>query len=254
MRYGGHIENEAAYGDAIKRRMIRNSVVGKLQRLAEEQPMMLRLIEEVIEPARVRMNERHNLERQRQAEKGGWDFEPYLYRPLFELDNVQATASWVVSLAWDSVDSFSFPEQLVLRHLKTKKGLSEKQAAWVTKMVEEEPVREAKLQERKAARAAADAASNHIGAIKDRLKDMELTVEFSKRLEGGDYGPKMIVKLRDANSNLFVTFGTSEWLWGTEKGQQYLVTGTVKAHDRYEGAAQTILTRTKGIPYQELSA
>ena len=247
-----HIENPTAYSNAIKQRMIRNSVVGKLQRLATEHPMLLRLITEVIEPARERQNVKYNAQRERECVREGWDFTYYDFHPLFDLSNIDMTAGFIVSLKWSEVDSYSFPEQLVIRYLKTKKGLSPKQDAWVTKIVEEEPVRAAKVAERRQARQELDAASTHVGEVKDRLKDMEVTIDFAKTLDGGDYGPKRIVKMRDTNGNLFVTFATSEWVWGAEKGARYLLTGTVKEHSEYEGTKQTVLTRTKGVPYDEV--
>ena len=242
-----HIENPTAYHNAIKSRMILNGVKGRLTRMADDHPMLLRLILEVIEPAQQRQHAKWEAEREREAEREGWTFNSYDYSPWIDFAKVDLQASWIANLEWSEMDAFTFPQQLVLRYLKTKKGLSEKQEAWVTKMVEEEPQREAKIAARKAEYAAADAASGYVGEIKERLKDMTLTVEFAKRLDGGHYGPKMMLKLRDADSNLFVTFGTSEWLWGAEKGQQFQVTGTVKAHEDYQGAKQTILTRTKGV-------
>jgi hypothetical protein len=247
--YSNPIENPAAYSDAIKRRMIRNGIKGRLQRIHTEAPNLVALVETVIEPRRVERHAKHEASRQRDCLKQGYDFHPHEYSPLFDLrpDHLDSTASFADSVEWSEMDWYSFPEQLVLRYLKTKKGLSDKQWAWVDKMVAEEPQRAEKAEERKAARQAADAASEHVGTIGERLRDVPVTVEFSKTLDGGAYGPKRIVKMRDNAGNLLVTFGTSEWLWSAEKGERYMIAFTPKEHSEYEGAKQTIVTRTKAL-------
>ena len=61
------------------------------------------------------------------------------------------------------------------------------------------------------------------------------------------YGPKRLVKLRTVGGDVLVTFSTSEWVWGAKRGQQVVLDFTVKAHDRYEGTAQTTITRAKVV-------
>jgi len=262
-----HIENEAAYNAAIRRRMIRNGVKGRLDRLDAEAPMIRRLIDEVINPAHRRRHERHEAKRQADTERLGFTWHPagtdpedvdwqdaiaHEWTPLFELgDRTDATAAWVASVDWSEVEHYSFPEQLALQYLKRSKGLSAKQMAWVEKLVAEEPRKEAAAAERQAEREAANAASQHVGNVGNRVRDMEVTVDFVKTIDG-TYGQKRIVKMRDPNGNLFVTFATSDWVWDAVKGARYLLTGTIKAHDDYQGAKQTVLTRTKGIPYEDM--
>ena len=257
-----HIENEAAYESAIRRRMIRNGVKGRLQRLRDEAPMILRLIEEVLTPRQRREHEADQARRRRNVERAGgvwhehgtdaslmeWEDEaaaPFI--PMFDLDpeRMDLIVDWIVNLDWEYVGEYIFPEQLVIRHLKTSKGLSPKQADWVAKMVEEEPRREQAAQERREARQRADAASTHVGTVGERLRGVEAVVDFVRDLDGGMYGPKRLVKLRTAGGDVLVTFSTSEWVWSAERGQQLILDFTVKAHDEYEGTAQTTITRAK---------
>ena len=88
------------------------------------------------------------------------------------------------------------------------------------------------------------AASAHVGTVGERLRGVEAVVEFVRDLDGGMYGPKRLVKLR-AGDDVLVTFSTSEWVWSAKRGQQVVLDFTVKAHDRYEGTAQTTITRAK---------
>jgi hypothetical protein len=257
-----HIENEAAYESAIRRRMILNGIKGRLQRLQDEAPMIVRLIEEVITPRRRREHEAEQARQRRNTERAGgvWheagtaaellDWEDSVaadFAPLFDLrpDRLDSTARWIFNLDWEYVELYTFPEQLVIRHLKTSKGLSPKQAEWVVKMVEEEPRREQAAQERREARQRADAASTHVGTVGERLRGVEAVVDFVRDLDGGMYGPKRLVKLRTAGGDVLVTFSTSEWVWSAERGQQVVLDFTVKAHDEYEGTAQTTITRAK---------
>lgn len=239
-----NIENEAAYQNAIRRRMILNGIKGRLQRLRDEAPMVVRLIEEVVTPRRRREHEAEQARRRRNEDDVAADF-----APLFDLrpDHLDRTARWIDGLDWEYVEHYTFPEQLVIRHLKTSRGLSPKQAAWVTKLVEEEPRREQAAQERREARQKADAASTHVGTVGERLRGVEAVVEFVKELDGY-YGPQRLVKLRTtAGGDILVTFSTSEWVWGAKRGQQIVLDFTVKAHEEYEGAAQTAITRAKAV-------
>lgn len=259
-----HIANEAAYQNAIRRRMIRNGVKGRLQRLRDEAPMILRLIEEVLTPRRRRKHEADQARRRRDVEHAGgvwhpagtdaslmeWEDEAAMpFYPMFDLDpeRMDLTVDWIVNLDWKYVEEYSFPEQLVIRHLKSSKGLSPRQAEWVTKLVEEEPRREQAAQERREARQKADAASTHVGTVGERLRGVEAVVDFVRDLDGGMYGPKRLVKLRTVGGDVLVTFSTSEWVWGAERGQQVVIDFTVKAHDEYEGTAQTTITRAKVV-------
>ncbi len=257
------IENEAAYQDAIRRKMIRNGCVGRAVRLDDEAPMIVRLIQEVITPEQEARHAKEEARRAAAAERAGgvswpagtdpdlveWDADIIAFRfiPMFNLDDRADLGESINRIRWEDVECYTFPEQLVINHLKTAKGLSAKQQAWVEKLVAEQPEKERIAAERLEARQKADAASTHQGEVKERLRGLEVTVEFVKTLDGGDYGPKRIVKMRDAAGNLFVTFATSDWVWDAEKGQALVLDGTVKAHDSYQGAAQTILTRTKAI-------
>lgn len=250
------IENVAAYESAIADRRRINGIVGRIQRLQDEAPMILRLITEVIHPEHRARYEANQARIQAQWEKASaaqnellYDdvYNAQVYTPLFELDDPRLAAGWIDRLTWQDLEDFDFPTKLVLAYLKKKGGLSDKQNAWVAKMVEEEPNKVQAREDRQAAQKAADAASTHQGEVGERMKGLELQVSFVKTLDGGQYGPKRIVKLLDAAGNIFTTFATSAWVWDAEKGQALVLDGTVKQHDDYQGAAQTILTRTKVV-------
>lgn len=94
---------------------------------------------------------------------------------------------------------------------------------------------------------AADAASQHFGAVGERVRKVPATVEFTRSWEVScGFGPgrdplRYLVKFRTAEGNIATWFTSRPP--GVEKGDAVLLTGTVKKHDRYEGTAQTILSR-----------
>lgn len=100
-----------------------------------------------------------------------------------------------------------------------------------------------------AARKARQAAlpSEHVGAPKERM-DLRVRVERIIPNEGL-YGLTLITKLlvwdeaRGAYANEAVWFATTEHKM--EEGGEYLVKATVKAHEEYQGTAQTVVNRVK---------
>lgn len=96
------------------------------------------------------------------------------------------------------------------------------------------------------AKAEANALSSHVGTVGERLTGLEVTVDFTKVIEPANrnWSSSVLVRMRDADGNVFVTFSTAGWAWEVEKGDTVRIRGTVKAHDTYEGTAQTTLTRT----------
>jgi len=116
--------------------------------------------------------------------------------------------------------------------LRQKGSLSEKQiqAAHDAFAREDERAQEASL-------------SEHLGDVGQRIT-VPARVVFVKDLDGY-YGPKRLVKLLVRGHHQAVTFSTSAWVWDVEQGDQVTITGTVKEHGSYQGAKQTVLTRTK---------
>ncbi len=102
----------------------------------------------------------------------------------------------------------------------------------------------AKVQEReleRAARAASTAASVHVGTVGERI-ELTGTVTFVRYFDG-DYGTRALVKIL-ASGNVLTW-----WCSNADKApaQGDTVTGkaTVKAHEDYQGTAQTLITRAK---------
>jgi hypothetical protein len=60
------------------------------------------------------------------------------------------------------------------------------------------------------------------------------------------YGISLILVIETVEGNQVKTFGTADWLWGTERGDAVKMSGTVKDLAEYQDVKQTILTRTKG--------
>ena len=80
------------------------------------------------------------------------------------------------------------------------------------------------------------------GNIKERLTLNGLTVKFTKDI-ASNFGLTVLVKLQDANGNNFAWFASN--CPDLDKGDVVNLTGTVKAHNEYQGAKETVLTRCK---------
>lgn len=84
--------------------------------------------------------------------------------------------------------------------------------------------------------------NEHVGKVDERLRDLKLKVVFTLGLpsqwhENYDW----LVILEDAEGRTFKWKKTSAGI--LNKGDELLVTGTVKAHELYKGTKQTVLTR-----------
>jgi hypothetical protein len=101
--------------------------------------------------------------------------------------------------------------------------------------------REIERAERAAAQAAAPA-SVHVGAVKERLRNLPLTLSRHPMFFDGEYGTSTLLQFTDEAGNVFKWFasGTRDTF---AQGDKVTVTGTVKAHEVYQGQAQTALTR-----------
>lgn len=88
-------------------------------------------------------------------------------------------------------------------------------------------------------RVAEDAASEHVGDIKQRL-EFEGEVVFSTERESY-YGVTTIIKIKDEKGNLFTWFASG--FHALVRGDRVKIRGTVKKHDMYNGVKQTIITR-----------
>lgn len=85
------------------------------------------------------------------------------------------------------------------------------------------------------------AASEHIGSVKERL---ELTVEVKAiRYLDGDYGVKTLYTMITEDGNIVKWFSSGEDKLGEDKGARFVIRGTVKKHETWEGMKSTLLTR-----------
>lgn len=83
--------------------------------------------------------------------------------------------------------------------------------------------------------------NEHLGQLKERLV-LELTVVRTHHIET-DYGTKAIVSMRDNDGRSVVWFGTSDRAIGAQVGNKFTGKATIKAHEEYNGIAQTVITR-----------
>jgi len=80
----------------------------------------------------------------------------------------------------------------------------------------------------------------YVGEVGERIT-VPVNVVFSREI-GGQFGITYLYKMRDSDGNMFTWFSSNDVL---EVDKWYSITGTVKKHEEYEGAKQTILTRCK---------
>lgn len=89
--------------------------------------------------------------------------------------------------------------------------------------------------------------STHQGELKERLKSLNLTLVRRTDIEidayvGGGWEMLKIHNFEDEAGNVYVWKTTSQTL---TEGATYLLDGTVKAHNEFNGTPQTLLTRCR---------
>lgn len=87
----------------------------------------------------------------------------------------------------------------------------------------------------------AAAASEFLGQVGQRLRDVPVTLQFQRVIGSNDFGDLVLIKFADEAGNV-LTWMTSKGC-GLEVGEKALLTGTVKDHELYNGTKQTKLTR-----------
>lgn len=148
-----------------------------------------------------------------------------------------------LSAAWDIAQGTAGQwEENTIRDIVGKLiqygDLSEKQVGFVAKLLAKIPAREAE----KAARAAANAKSQHVGTVGKR-ETFTLTIQWVKYFES-DFGAAYIHGLKDATGNVVIYKG-SKCLG--EKGATLTVKATVKEHGERDGIKQTIISRPAAV-------
>jgi len=93
------------------------------------------------------------------------------------------------------------------------------------------------------ARQAAKAASRHLGTVGGKIT-VTGTVVFLKTVESA-YGSSRLVVVATTDGDKVTMFSDAKWTWQTFKGSEVEVTGTVKAHEEWDGEKRTVLTRVK---------
>lgn len=85
------------------------------------------------------------------------------------------------------------------------------------------------------------AKSAHVGTVGERLRNVPVTLQQQFQIGANEFGVSILIKFADDAGNL-LTWITSKGS-GLEVGEKAMLTGTVKAHDFYNDAAETKLTR-----------
>lgn len=130
-----------------------------------------------------------------------------------------------------------------LRHkLETYGSLSQRQTELAEKIVREGMERQARADERAAARQveAATRPNGFIAEVGER-REFTGTVRLAKLIDG-DYGCSTLLVL-DTPEGTVKWFATGARDW--EPGQTITIKATVKAHETYNGTCQTVVTRGK---------
>lgn len=85
--------------------------------------------------------------------------------------------------------------------------------------------------------------SNFVGQVKERLRDLEVTLDKIIFLGDGHFGPSFLHIFQDENGNVFT------WITGNKieeaEGTKLKLDATVKQHKVYNDVKQTVLTRAK---------
>jgi hypothetical protein len=84
--------------------------------------------------------------------------------------------------------------------------------------------------------------SEWVGSVGERLRGLAVTVMFETHIES-EWGGAKLVKFTDGDGNEFGWFGSGVAIYDLKKGDEVILTGTVKKHDTYQGIKQTMLTR-----------
>ena len=95
-------------------------------------------------------------------------------------------------------------------------------------------------------------ASQHVGEIGKRLRDVPVTLQLQRVIGGNEWADSILIKFVDDAGNL-LTWITSKGS-GLQIGERALLTGTVKDHAQFNGANETRMTRCVLAPAQEKAA
>lgn len=146
---------------------------------------------------------------------------------------VQAAIAWIRVMATDSLNDYLYNLYTVCKHdfcIYRHCGIAASLIAAYERATAQEI-------EKKTQRAT----SQYRGVVGKRSTFNGLTCTLVKDCESY-YGVTYLHKFVDQSGNVYTWFSSSEKL---DQGSTYDVTGSVKAHEEYQGIAQTVLTRCK---------
>jgi hypothetical protein len=92
-----------------------------------------------------------------------------------------------------------------------------------------------------AKRREAHKASVHVGTVGERMRGLPVKIEHLRALEGGQWGPRTLVKFVDEAGNILTWFASGDHDYRV--GMAAKIDGTVKKHDEYNSIKQTVLSR-----------
>jgi hypothetical protein len=112
--------------------------------------------------------------------------------------------------------------------------------------------KERKREERREAIREERAKSEWVGEVGER-REFHIKVVFTKTYDS-HFGTGVLVIALDPDGNTIKTMGTAAALWNMARGEEYIVTGTVKAHETWDGAKNTMITRVAMVEELALAA
>jgi hypothetical protein len=89
--------------------------------------------------------------------------------------------------------------------------------------------------------------NEHLGTVGQKLTNVTVTV-IRTRIISGAYGNTQIVSMEDPTGNVIEWFNNSST--ELEEGKRYVISGTIKKHDQYNGRNKTVLLRVKAQEIQ----
>lgn len=207
-----HVENQAAYIRAAEARIVANRCKGNRKRWEQESGV------DVVERCCSFLGEYGEFARIQTVDEDGY-----------------VTSSQTHPLVKASQGEFFVK---MLHSIRDYGRLTPGQERAVLNMIEKA---QARVAERAAAQEAKRQTAKHIGTVGER-RDFDLVVKFTTSFET-QFGLTRVYVMEDAEGNVVVYKGSTNLM--AEKGDEVEFKATIKAHDKRDGVAQTIVARPK---------
>lgn len=88
--------------------------------------------------------------------------------------------------------------------------------------------------------------SKHFGTVGDKKVPFTGVIESIRYIEG-NYGTTTLYTIRNQEDGRIVKWFASNDILGDRQGVEVSITGTIKAHDTYNGTESTVFTRCKAV-------